>query len=64
MTEPVYVQWRTDGRLSKVHVVHQVWSETRTLCGLDIWWLALDEVVERGPNPCRRCIRILERQAQ
>ena len=62
MTEPVYVQWRTGKRLSKVHAVRNSYGVQDhyflTHCGLQDKWENV-VTVERGPNPCRKCLNYL-----
>ena len=64
--EPVYVQWRTGERLSKVHVKGitygsaERWVSTR--CGLHTVYESIWQEVDRGPNPCRLCLAVLARE--
>lgn len=56
----IYVQWAYRGHLSRVHIHlgdRKAGANVRLACGRTSPREVAFAVVERGPNPCRLCLR-------
>ena len=63
--EPVYVQWRADGKVHALDTDHYrgrrfFESLIRVMCGRTAKPYYV-QYVDRGPAPCRQCLRIVKR---